>query len=222
MNKHATRQNILAAIAKLTRNAHPRDAVIIYFAGHGANYYAVPNTSHDSHYYLFPWDMALKGKPKEATQSAIREAETTLISDVDLQQALAPLDVDYGALILDTCYSGQALEGAELHGPLSVKGLAGLAYEKGLNLLAASQPSEPTTETIEFRSSVLVHALVYEGINNLQADWSPKDGWIELKEWLIYGASHVAAKNRQQQARLALSRIKNKELLVLEVAAQQP
>ena len=226
LNEHATREAILSSIRELAQSARPRDAIIIYYAGHGINYYPRPNTIEEAHYYLLPWDMGLKGRPNEVQSSAVREAAATLISDSDLQEALGPLNVDHGAIILDSCSSGQALEGAELHGPLNIQGLSGLAYEKGLNLLAASQSSDPSYELKQLGSGVLAYALVHEGLDQNKADSSPLDGRIELQEWLKYGASRVSSLAReqgsQQEARLSLSRIQEHAVLLLKVADKLP
>ncbi len=226
LNEQATREGILSAIRDLSRTAKPNDAVIIYYAGHGA--------SDQYSYYILPSDMPLKGKPDDLKTSALREAAAQLITDSDLSEALRSLNVEQAALILDSCFSGQALEGAAMHGPLNAQSLSGLAYEKGISLLSASQKSDPSYELKTLGSSVLSYALVKEGIESRKADLRPKDGRIELKEWLAYAAGRVSSLAREkssatngraedisQQARLALSHT-DPVSLVLSVADRRP
>jgi hypothetical protein len=54
------------------------------------------------------------------------------VSDIELEEALKPLDVDQLLLVIDACNSGQALYAVdERRGPMNTRGLAQLAYEKG-------------------------------------------------------------------------------------------
>lgn len=183
LNAEATRGGILATLSELTSTARPHDAVVVYFSGHGV--------SDGKNFFLLPYDMSLTGDPSEVTPNRIRDAASSLVSDDDLANALRPLRSVEGALILDACRSGQALVGAESVGPLNLRGLGRLAYEKGFHLLAAAQADQPAVELRALGNSVLTHALFQEGILNEAADCQPKDGYIEMREWLGYGAGRV-------------------------------
>lgn len=233
LNEQATKPAVLGALRELTKAAQPTDAVLVYFAGHGI-YHADKNPD-ESHYYILPWDMALSGGPRSITGQAVRTAKSTLISDDEISSALAELNVKYGALILDSCYSGQALEGSELLGPINPQGLTGWAYEKGINLLAASESSERSFELKKLGASFLTTALVKEGLLERKADASPLDGSIDLDEWLRYAVSRLPSLVREatglksptgadavQSARLAPSRVARKESLVITVTEKEP
>jgi uncharacterized caspase-like protein len=171
-NAQATRAEVLGALRDLAKTAQPKDAAVIFYAGHGL--------SDQHHYYMLPWDMALAGGPGDVSKKALEKARGSLISDDDIAEALADLNVGHGALILDSCFSGQALEGSELVGPINAKGLIGWAYDKGISLLAASEAPDPSFELKKLGTSVLTHALIHDGWQQMLADERPLDGRIEL------------------------------------------
>ena len=62
------------------------------------------------------------------------------ISDEELELAVEGIDADKLLMVIDACNSGQALEAEERRrGPMNSKGLAQLAYEKGMYILTAAQ-----------------------------------------------------------------------------------
>ena len=81
--------------------------------------------------------------------------------DLELEEALKPLDVDQLLLVIDACNSGQALQAADARrGPMNARGLAQLAYEKGMYVLTASQSDEVAFESAGLKHSYLAYALV--------------------------------------------------------------
>jgi WD40 repeat protein len=185
INEQATKISILAAIKDLVALAKPQDAVILYFSGHGV--------VADQHFYFLPHDSAIQADPQKAIPPlAIRKAAATLLSDTDLESTMQDLNVAHAALILDACQSGQVLAGSELRGPRLYPGLGRLAYEKGIYLLAASEESEPAAQLKELKQSVLTYALIEDGLlGQHAADANPKDGTIDLREWLSYANRRV-------------------------------
>ena len=224
LNQQATRGAILNALREIAKDAQPKDAMIIYYAGHGL--------TDDEQYYMLPWDMALQGAPESLDGRMLKSARGSLITDDDIADALSDLNVKFGALILDSCFSAQALKESGLVGPIHPQGLTGWAYEKGISLLAASEASNPSFEIKKLGASVLATALVREGLVEKRADSRPLDGSVELEEWLRYGASRVSSLAREtsglkgssspQNARLAPSRLSRKEALILTAADKEP
>lgn len=69
------------------------------------------------------------------------------ISDQELEAAFEPMDAGQIVLLIDACNSGQALEAEEKRrGPMNSKGLAQLAFEKGMYVLAAAQGYQAALE----------------------------------------------------------------------------
>ncbi|HST50919.1 MAG TPA: caspase family protein, partial [Pyrinomonadaceae bacterium] len=149
MDSDATKANILAALKILAgdagalpanapkslaqlKPAQPEDTVVVYFAGHG--------TAQSSRFYLIPHDMAYAGGRDELDAAGLRTILAHSISDEELQSAVEGLDAGQLLLVIDACNSGQALEAEEKRrGPMNSKGLAQLAYEKGMYILTAAQ-----------------------------------------------------------------------------------
>ena len=81
--------------------------------------------------------------------------------------------------MIDACNSGQALEAEEKRrGPMNSKGLAQLAYEKGMYILTAAQSYQAALETSQLGHGYLTFALVEEGLKKGMADRRPKDGLV--------------------------------------------
>jgi hypothetical protein len=176
-------------------------------------------------------------RPGDLGAETLKKGRGSLISDDDIAEALADLNVRYGALILDSCFSGQALEGSDLVGPTNAKGLIGLAYDKGISLLAASEATDPSFELKKLGTSVLTHTLIHEGWQQMMADQRQLDGRIQLESWLRFAPARVpfvigdaypagtgrdASRAPLQQARFAPSHRTRSAFLVLTAADREP
>ena len=182
LNNHATKTNILTALARLSGNtkpltagapsilnkikpAQPEDAVIVFYAGHGK--------AKGDRYYLLPHYLKA-------------------ISDQDLEKAFEKVDAGNIMLLIDACQSGQALETEEKRrGPMNSRGLAQLAYEKGMFILAAAQSDEAAKEFKKFGHGLLTYTLLEEGLKQARADLQPKDKQLTAREWLDYAVQRV-------------------------------
>lgn len=200
INENATKANILSVLSQLAgvpgppslkagpleriRRADPEDTVIIYFAGHG--------TAQAQRFYLIPHDLGYTG---ERTKLNERDLQTILdhsISDAELEQAVEGLDAGHLLLVIDACNSGQALDAEEKRrGPMNSKGLAQLAYEKGMYILTAAQSYQAALEAAQFGHGLLTYALVEEGLKTAIADGEPKDGVLNAREWLDFATDRV-------------------------------
>ena len=94
--------------------------------------------------------------------------------------------------VIDACNSGQALEAEEKRrGPMNSRGLAQLAYEKGMYVLTAAQSYQAAQEVSELGHGLLTYALITEGLDSGSADVEPKDGRVVAREWLDYATGRV-------------------------------
>jgi uncharacterized caspase-like protein/dipeptidyl aminopeptidase/acylaminoacyl peptidase len=212
INENATKANILSAVQRLAgapgppslkggpldrlKRAEPEDAVIIYFAGHG--------TAQEQRFYLIPHDLGYSGDRTRLTEPGLRTVLSHSISDVELEQSVEGLDAGHLLLIIDACNSGQALEAEEKRrGPMNSKGLAQLAYEKGMYILTAAQSYQAALETAQLGHGLLTYALVEEGLKTPVADTGPKDGALSVREWLDFATERVPQMQeaKMQQAR---------------------
>ncbi len=189
-DEQATRAGILTTLEKL-KAAQPEDTVIVYFAGHGL---AV-----EPRFYLIPYDLGYQGKRESLTEAAFRRVIANSISDQDLIKMFEGIDAGHLLLVIDACNSGQALESDEIRrGPMNSKGLAQLAYEKGIHVLTASQSYQAALENKELGHGYLTYALIESGLRKLEADHRPRNGQIVVREWLTYATDKVP---RMQEAK---------------------
>ena len=202
INENATKANILAALNQLAgipapptlkagaaglsmlKRAQPEDKVVIYFAGHG--------TAQAQRFYLIPHDLGYTGERTKLTEQGLQQILEHSISDVELEQAVEGLDAGHLVMVIDACNSGQALEAEEKRrGPMNSKGLAQLAYEKGMYILTAAQSYQAALEAAQLGHGLLTYALVEEGLKTAIADSEPKDGLLIAREWLDFATERV-------------------------------
>jgi uncharacterized caspase-like protein len=180
----ATKANILKLLTDLAAKIQPEDFLVIYFAGHG--------TAQGNRFYLIPHDLGYTGNPKRLDEVGLQTILSHGISDVELERAIEGIDAGQLLLVIDACNSGQALEAEEKRrGPMNSKGLAQLAYEKGMYILTAAQSYQAALEATKLGHGYLTYALVEEGLKTPAADIEPKDNQLLLREWLDYATNRV-------------------------------
>jgi WD40 repeat protein/uncharacterized caspase-like protein len=203
VDHEATKANILLALKRLAgtetgalaadapaalqrlKPAQPEDVVIVYFSGHGL---AVAPS-----FYLIPSDLGYAGgRTKEGITNGLQAILAHSISDRELEDVFEKVDAGQLVLVIDACNSGQALEAEEKRrGPMNSKGLAQLAYEKGISILTAAQSQQVAVAPKRLGHGYLTYALVEEGLKSARADVEPRDGQIDLREWLDYATGRV-------------------------------
>ena len=222
LDQDATKTNILTAIKRLSgepgpptlksgpldalKRAEPEDTVVIYFAGHG--------TAQAQRFYLIPHDLGYTGERTKLTEQGLKTMLAHSISDVELEAAVEGLDAGHLLLIIDACNSGQALEAEEKRrGPMNSKGLAQLAYEKGMYILTAAQSFQAALEAAQLGHGYLTYALVEEGLKTPVADSAPKDGVVIAREWLNFATERVP---QMQEEKMSQGRGVGLEIVFVE------
>jgi uncharacterized caspase-like protein len=224
LDQHATRANLLTALQRLggkvdatlppdapaalqkLQPAQPEDAVVLYFAGHGI--------ALEQRFYLLPHELGYPGKREELTEAAIKSVLPLAVSDTELEDLFERIDAAHLLLVLDACNSGQALEAEEQRrGPMNAKGLAQLAYEKGMNILTAAQSYQAAQEAATLGHGYLTFALIEDGLKKMSADRRPRDGQVVLREWLDYATTAVPQmQTARVNAERGLERVKLKRM----------
>jgi WD40 repeat protein/uncharacterized caspase-like protein len=227
LDREATKANILLALTRLSNSqaalpagappvlskiqpAQPEDAVLIFFAGHGA--------AQGARFYLIPHDLGYAGARDALDARAVRTILSRGVSDLELEAALEGVDAGRMLFVLDACNSGQALEAEEKRrGPMNSSGLAQLAYEKGMYILTAAQSYQAALEAAELGHGYLTFALIEDGLKKGLADKDPKDGLAMAREWFNYAEERVPQmQEREMQTRLLL------DFAVSEAKAKDP
>ncbi|MBC7930044.1 MAG: caspase family protein, partial [Rubrivivax sp.] len=214
VNKEATKGNIGTALRRLSgaetgplaagtpkaletlTRAEPEDVVVVYFAGHG--------TAQQNRFYLIPHDLGYTGEINVKTEFSLKSILDHSLNDVEMEALFEPINASQLLFVIDACNSGQALEAEEKRrGPMNSKGLAQLAYEKGMYILTAAQSYQLANEAAALGHGFLTYVLVEEGLKKGQADSvAARDGQIMVREWFDYAAERVP--------RLHMERVKQK------------
>jgi WD40 repeat protein len=202
----ATKANILRALGELAGKVKPEDAVVVYYAGHG--------TAQQNQFYLIPHDLGYQGPRNSVSAAGLASVLSHSISDRELERAFETIDAGKLMLIIDACNSGQALEAEEKRrGPMNSKGLAQLAYEKGIYILTAAQSYQAALEPSDLKHGLLTYALVEEGLKKEAADNEPRDGTLLVREWFSYVMSRVP---QLQEQRMKQASAGGRQLVYLE------
>jgi len=225
-DQEATKANILVALRRLAGSsedlppgtpaklqqlqpAQPEDTVVIFFAGHG--------TAQGKRFYLVPTDLGYAGDRTSVDAAGLRTILAHSISDEELERAVEGLDAGNLLMVIDACNSGQALEAEEKRrGPMNSKGLAQLAFEKGMYILTAAQAYQAALEAAQLGHGYLTYALVEEGLKTMAADRAPRDNLVLVREWFDFAIQRVP---EMQEAKLKSSRDMNVNRIILEDAA---
>jgi WD40 repeat protein len=183
-DRAATKAALLKSLADLSGKTQPEDAVMIYFAGHG--------TAQGNRFYLIPHDLGYTGARTQLDAAGLQNILAHSISDEELERAVEGIDAGQLLMVIDACNSGQALEAEEKRrGPMNSKGLAQLAYEKGMYILTAAQSYQAALEAARLGHGYLTYALVEEGLKTNVSDRAPKDGQVMVREWLDFATERV-------------------------------
>ena len=195
LDESATKPRLLEALRQLAQVVQPEDAVLLFFAGHGL--------ADEPRFYLIPHDLGYEGpRTPEALSAGLREVFAHGVSDEELERALEPLDAAQILLIIDACNSGQALEATERRrGPMNSRGLAQLAWEKGMFILTAAQSYQAALEAAQYGHGLLTYTLVEEGLKQGRADRDPADGQILGREWFDYATRRVPQMQLEEMQR---------------------
>ncbi len=197
-NEHSARkQDLRDALSQIASRATPDDLVLVSFAGHGY-------TDKRNEFYLFPRDADAWHSFEPSKQELSKCG-----SGDELSSWIRRIDAGDMILIIDACHSAASVEQPGFKpGPMGSRGLGQLAYDKRMRVLAASQADDVAIESGKLEHGLLTYALIFDGLENREADFRPKDGQITLGEWLAYAAEDVPRLHEMIRNKKALSRPK--------------
>src|SRR5262249_33120318 len=137
-----------------------------------------------SRFYIIPHDFRNTSQLAKGDRDSDAGEAPFAISDLELERAFENIDAGHILLVIDACRSGGALNSKDpSEGPMNSKGLAQLAYDKGMYVLTAAQWDQAAMEVTELGHGLLTFALV-QGLQTDSADTAPQDGKVMVREWL--------------------------------------
>ncbi|MEZ4866975.1 MAG: HEAT repeat domain-containing protein [Caldilineaceae bacterium] len=163
--------------------ATPDDLIILFLSGHGY-------TDQRGTFYFFLHDSFRQHDDQDPNGGTVTANEfTRALSSTELSHWLRAIDAGAIVMIIDACHAEGAVEppGFKL-GPFGSRGLGQLAFDKGMQVLAASQSEGAAVESALIRQGLLTYALTHDA---LQPTAATHDRQITLRAWLRYGAERV-------------------------------
>jgi hypothetical protein len=171
----------LVALSSGPGSATPDDAVFLTFSGHGVR-------SAQGGLLLVTPDAPARGRTPDSAEFVARS-----ISVDELSEWLREVDAGSFTLIIDACHAGASVEAQFRPAPFGDRGFGQLAYDKGMRLLAASQPDNVAVESAMLQQGVLTYVLVQEGLKKQQGKWQSVGGRerMAIGDWLRFGMKRV-------------------------------
>ena len=179
----ATRDDVLAALDRLSKSTDDASTVVIYFSGHG---HQVTSTTGEA-YYLMPFGYD--------TEKLFK----TAISGVEFTDKLRAIAAQKLLVLLDCCHAGGVGE-AKVPGvnfaklPLPPEALALLSAGKGRVLIASSQEDELSYAGKPYSAFTLalIEALCGQGV-------AKKDGYVRVSDLAMYTREKVPGRTDNRQ-----------------------
>lgn len=148
----ASRKNIAAALAKISRAAKAEDVLVLYLSGHGLAY----GGAEKSQFHYLTQGIA----NDDLSDTRIREQFT--ISSKDLTRWMNLIPALKQILIIDACNSGQAIQDlrAKKLNSSQIRALDRMKDRTGMFILSGSTADKMSYETSEFGQGLLTYALL--------------------------------------------------------------
>lgn len=178
----------IGSIANKLQKATPDDLVILAFSGHGY-------TDEQGRFYLLPSDSGTENM----SDAALPKILPRLISSDELSLWLREVDAGELVMLIDACHSAASVPEAFKPGPMGDRGLGQLAYDKGMQILAATQADNVALE-VDKVGGLLTYALVQDGLEQRKASPDGREP-ISIRAWLRYAEKRVPQLYDDIQAR---------------------
>ncbi len=184
------RQAVLSAIesafSSIMAEAQPQDAFVFYFAGHGVM--SEGDESNASEFFLVPHDVTqLYGNDRMLMEKAV--------SAKLLKTWCAKIKAQKQLVVLDACQSGGAVETFAMRGASEEKAILQLARSAGVVVMASTGTDQFATEFAQLGHGAFTYTLL-KGLEG-EADGSPKDGKITVKELEAYLSDRLPEVTKQ-------------------------
>lgn len=182
----ATKSAILKQLQDLTEIIRSQDVFVFYYAGHGTM--SEGTDKETGMFYLALTDVTQLYGNDEMLKSRG-------ISAVEMKDLCSRIKAQKQAVIIDACQSGVAVEAFALRGASEEKAILQLARSAGVVVLASTGSEQYASEFKDLNHGVFTYALL-KAIDG-EADGSPKDGKITVKELEAYINDQVPVLTKQ-------------------------
>jgi hypothetical protein len=193
INEQATRANVLDGLKWLRDSVGPKDAGVVFFAGHGdkvgTGYYFIPGDPQ-----ALP-DRSQFKSAQEFEAWKLKNGPTLWVSGDEISKTLLGLK-GRAAFFIDTCHAGQAARQANRGTPDMTGALNELDEEKGVIIFASSTGRELSQEDTEWGNGAFTKAII-EGIRG-GAD-KDKNGFIRPSYLSAYVNDRVRSLTKNEQ-----------------------
>ncbi len=172
----ATRENILATLDTVQREAGPRDVFVFYYAGHGV----MSDGDDDPEFYLAPHEITqLYGERRILRQLGIPGRDLLGYSrDIAAQKQL---------WVLDACQSAGALKNVAVRGAVEERAIAQLARSTGTHWLTSTGSTQFATEFAALGHGAFTSVL----LDGLRGAADAGDGIVSVNEIKAYVEAKV-------------------------------
>jgi hypothetical protein len=193
INEQATRANVLDGLKWLRDSVGPKDAGVLFFAGHGdkvgSGYYFIPGDPQ-----ALP-DRAQFKSAQEFEAWKLKNGPSLWVSGDEISKTLLGLK-GRAAFFIDTCHAGQAARQANRGTPDMTGALNELDEEKGVIIFASSTGRELSQEDTDWGNGAFTKAII-EGIRG-GAD-KDKNGFIRPSYLSAYVNDRVRSLTKNEQ-----------------------
>ncbi|MEQ8417973.1 MAG: caspase family protein [Imperialibacter sp.] len=183
-----TKESILAAFAKISKNINEQDLFVFYYAGHGT----VSEEDVENEFYLVPYDVTqMYGNAGTLKDRAVSAA--------DLKELSMKINAQKQVFIIDACQSAGALQTVATRGAAEEKALAQLARSTGTFWLTAAGSEQFATEFEQLGHGVFTYSIL-EGLSGKNMA-SSTDGIITIRELSSYIEQRVPALSEEYKGK---------------------
>jgi len=178
-DKEATRDNILAALEKLSEKARPEDVFVFYYAGHGSMV--------NNKFYFIPTENVSLYQQERLTGESIEAGA--------MQEKFSNISALKQVVVLDACQSGGSAEILAQRGAMEEKAMAQLSRSSGVHVMAAAGSEQYATEVESLGHGIFTFTIL-EALDGA-ADGAPADGNVTIYELKAYLNDQVPELSRK-------------------------
>lgn len=181
----SSKENIKKAFFEIAENAKPKDVVIIYFSGHGANF----DDGEKAQYYYLTHEVV----SSNLNDKVVRERAT--ISSDEMTDWIKEITARKQVLIFDTCYSGKITEALKSKNAVDAtreRAMERMKDKTGMYVLTGSAADMVSYEASNYGQGLLTYSLLM-GMRgaNLTKETNQLENSVDVMKLFLYSRDEV-------------------------------